>query len=83
MLDTLLLIMGGLLALSAITLFVNALTGKELLSGKGGIVFDVTKYASILLVILISINMGSTIGIVLFSLVGVGVWFLGNKFQKK
>ena len=82
MLDTLLLIMGGLLALSAITLFVNALTGKELLSGKGGIVFDISKYGSILLVILISINMGSTIGIVLFSLVGVGVWFLGNKFQK-
>jgi hypothetical protein len=82
MLDTLLLIMGGLLALSAITLFVNALTGKKLLSGKEGIVFDVSKYALILLLILISINMGSTIGIVLFSLAGVGVWFLGNKFQK-
>jgi hypothetical protein len=82
MLDIIILIIGAILAITAILFFLNPLTNKKLLMGKEGIIFDISKYLFIVLLILISINLNSTIGIVIFSLAGIGVWFLGNKMNK-
>jgi hypothetical protein len=82
MLDIIILILGGFLALMAILFFINPLTNKKLLMGKEGIIFDVSKYLLILLLILISINKESIIGVIIFSIAGLGVWYLGNKMKK-
>ena len=82
MLDKIILVIGAVLALMAVLFFINPLTNKKLLMGKEGIIFDISKYLLIVLLILISINLNSIVGIVIFSLAGLGVWFLGNKIKK-
>lgn len=77
--DTILLITFGMLILMALALFVNGLTGKKLLNGREGIIFDTGKYLLIFLLVLISIKYLSIIGIVLFSLAGFALYKLGRK----
>lgn len=77
--DTILLITFGMVALMALALFVNALTGKKLLDGREGLIFDSGKYLLIFLLVLISIKYSSFIWAIIFLGIGFAVYKLGRK----
>lgn len=79
MLEIILLAVFSLLGLTITVLFLNKVFQKKTIEGSAPLVFDIAKYLLVALLITISIKYESVIGVIIFTLSGFGVFYLGTK----
>ena len=79
MLEIILVALFGLVGFLALLLFLNAVFNKKIIGNNSPIIFDIGKYLLVVLLITLSIKCESIIGVIIFSLAGVGVVYLGTK----
>jgi len=79
MLEIILLAVFSLLGLTITVLFLNSVFQKKIIGKYAPLVFDIGKYLLVALLITISIKYESVIGVIIFTMSGLGVFYLGTK----